>query len=460
MVEYCNICAEKINMSTRNKILCEFCNFEACSACCRRWILDGSAPKCMNNTCNKIWTRKFISIHFPKSFINKELKSHREDVLFQQETALLPETQPYVEEEIRKENTTKEISRLRGKQQILENRINELRETLYVRTNVRERREFIRECPSENCRGFLSTAWKCGLCDKWTCPECHEIKGDNRDDPHTCNPDSVATAKLLSNDTKPCPKCRTGIFKIDGCDQMWCTQCHTGFNWRTGAIETNIHNPHFFEWQRRNSANGEIPRRPEDNHPQCGNVMTNDVTRSIMSYLNHHNTSKELKQNYYIKISNIIRNVIHIRAVEIPRYIIDYAGHNRELRIQYMRNKISEDEFKILIQRYSKRFDKYTEIRNVYEVLVNTVTDIIFRIRDNLVRNTTITQRTNNIFPDVSTLDQETIDRNNGLLIIIFEPLHEINTIIEYVNGCFKDIGKTYSSKEIECDDQLYILSK
>ena len=106
----CNICTEKFNKSTRSEICCEYCDFEACNTCCRKWMLNESQPKCMNQSCDRIWTRKFISKHFPKSFIHSEWKEHRENVLLQQEIALLPETQPYVENIIHRENINKEIN--------------------------------------------------------------------------------------------------------------------------------------------------------------------------------------------------------------------------------------------------------------------------------------------------------------------------------------------------------------
>ena len=109
-------------------------------------------------------------------------------------------------------------------------------------TERRERVMFIKACPSENCRGFLSNQWKCGICEQWTCPDCHEIKGPNRDTPHVCDENAKATAALLADDTKSCPSCGVNIYKIEGCDQMWCTECHTAFSWRTGRIENNIHN--------------------------------------------------------------------------------------------------------------------------------------------------------------------------------------------------------------------------
>ena len=111
-------------------------------------------------------------------------------------------------------------------------------------------RNFIRSCPDGNCRGYLSTQWKCGLCNKHTCSKCITIKNDEN---HECNNDDVETAKLLKDNTKPCPKCSTGIFKIDGCDQMWCTQCHTAFSWKSGQIQTRVHNPHYYQWLRENN---------------------------------------------------------------------------------------------------------------------------------------------------------------------------------------------------------------
>jgi hypothetical protein len=150
-----------------------------------------------------------------------------------------------------------------------------------VEETKRSRTKFIRACPLETCRGFLNQQWKCTVCNVHTCSKCNvpkvpkaketngmEETNDAKDtndmeetkDEHVCNPDDVATAELLANDTKPCPQCGTGIFKIDGCDQMWCTECKTAFSWRTGNVETgHVHNPHYFEYQRRigrNARNG------------------------------------------------------------------------------------------------------------------------------------------------------------------------------------------------------------
>jgi hypothetical protein len=153
---------------------------------------------------------------------------------------------------------------------------------------VREVVRISRGCPAEGCRGFLSTSFNCGVCDAKVCQHCHEIIGAKGDtltqiadtvevhsssgqvSTHRCNPDAVETAKMLAKETRPCPTCKTLISKIDGCDQMWCTQCQTPFSWRTGQKEEGrVHNPHYYEWLRRTK--GSVPREVGDTPggPEC-----------------------------------------------------------------------------------------------------------------------------------------------------------------------------------------------
>jgi len=176
----------------------------------------------MNTTCAKEWSRKFIRENFSNIFINTKFKEHLEDVLFNSEKALLPATQPFVEEIIRKEKLKKEINETHKLIEELYTKKSKLeyeyrRDPTISESYVKSASHFVRQCPVEGCRGFLSTQWKCGICEKWTCPECHELKGFTRDCDHKCDPNLVETAKLLNKDSKPCPKCQSLIFKISGC---------------------------------------------------------------------------------------------------------------------------------------------------------------------------------------------------------------------------------------------------
>ena len=422
----CGICVEKYNKSSRTKIACLYCDFSACRQCCETWILNESTPICVNNQCGKEWTRSFLSQAFTKSFITNGYKTHRENVIFDKERALLPATQPIVENLILRERLTKELASK-------EKEVRALREQLLYGPNLEpasDRALFIKACSDPDCRGFLKSNWRCGLCEKWSCSECHEIKGLSRDCEHTCNPDNVATAALLKADTKSCPGCGTGINKLDGCDQMFCTMCNTGFSWRTGRIETNIHNPHYFEWLRRTG--GEIPRNP--NEIRCGHEITNTFTRVLVSSLR----SNGIHADTVNKVTRICESIIHFRYVELVRFPVDRVLNNQDLRIDYLRNKISEENFKIQIQRLDKKHQKNREIHNVLTILYNTITDILYRF-ENEVRSDTFYMR--------STIEkQSTIDI-----------LNEIENIREYVNECLLDISNTYSSKRMVITESIRI---
>jgi hypothetical protein len=73
------------------------------------------------------------------------------------------------------------------------------------------------------------------------------------------------------------------IYKIEGCAQMFCTECHTAFNWNTLRIENGIiHNPHYFEWMRRQNENGgQVERNP--NEILCGRELDHHFARAIQT---------------------------------------------------------------------------------------------------------------------------------------------------------------------------------
>ena len=127
-----------------------------------------------------------------------------------------------------------------------------------------ERKKFIRRCTRQNCQGFLSTAWKCAICEYYSCPKCFVVKSKNHDDPHECKKEDLETAEMIRKDSKPCPNCGEFIIKSAGCSQMFCITCNTPWDWNTGKIVTKgtIHNPHYFEWMKRTG--GTMPRNPAD----------------------------------------------------------------------------------------------------------------------------------------------------------------------------------------------------
>ena len=81
----------------------------------------------------------------------------------------------------------------------------------------RVKRKFVQKCQKEGCRGFLSSQWKCGICEEWTCKDCLEVIGPDKNVEHVCKKENLESAKLIKKETRSCPKCATPIFKINGC---------------------------------------------------------------------------------------------------------------------------------------------------------------------------------------------------------------------------------------------------
>lgn len=227
-------------------------------------------------SCRKEWSNEFIENSFPMTFVKGDLRKHRRVILLAREKALLPETQPIVEQirqERRVEKRTWRLRKIKDKYRailatirarkkelvgkaakadrdindrqlercrLLQKKIREREEDIYEQLSSHNRKlssskvtKFIHKCPTEECRGFLADDYHCPLCNVNVCQKCNVRIGTEGkiDEDHKCKPEDVETMKTIRADTRPCPKCGTRIFKIEGCDQMFCTNCHTPFSW-------------------------------------------------------------------------------------------------------------------------------------------------------------------------------------------------------------------------------------
>ena len=173
---------------------------------------------------------------------------------------------------------------------------NIITETTTTTSTTTLTQSYIKACPKNNCNGFLKTnetetegPLSCSLCHINICSKCDVIKTDNT---HICSPDDIQTVERIQKETKKCPKCLTNIFKISGCYQMWCTVCHTAFDWTNGkqmSVTNAFHNPHLSEWKR--------------------NINSHQINNECvtMSYIN-----------------NILRHFMHIKELCLKRYLDHY----------------------------------------------------------------------------------------------------------------------------------------
>jgi hypothetical protein len=401
----CDICIEKYNKTTNILVTC-ICGYECCRKCCREYLLGKKdEPACMS--CKIGWSRDFMVEKLGSVFMLKQYKDFREDLLVEREMGMLQATQPYVEREIRLEQIALEIKETRKILKELQDEKRALKSSKTIQEV--ERKKFVRKCPNDNCHGFLSTALKCELCGCHACGDCREIKEEN----HECDKNILESIKLLDKDSKPCPKCTALIFKIEGCDQMYCVECHTAFSWKTLKIESGtIHNPHYFEYQRKIN-NGVVPRNAQD--VQCGREIDNYFITKFMSKFS--TSEDEDKNNKITKITDIMRQTIHIRFVEQERFTINNnrLEDNLRLRIDFMRNKITKEQMKKILQKREKENLKKTEIFNILGMFVTCITDVFHR----LYKNSNI----------------------EGMIT-------EINGLKEYTNHCLFKIGNTFKCKK------------
>ena len=430
----CFTCCENYNNSTKNKITCYFddCNYSSCKTCVRTYLLNSTnEPHCMN--CKKQWNDNFTLKSLNRSFIDNDYKKHRKELLLEREISKLPETMNDAEKYKKMEFEKIQIKGINDQIALIKKELRKLQfkrsehfvNLVKIKNNQTEKKKFIMACPGTNCRGYLSTQYKCDLCECYTCPHCHEIIGYTKNEEHICNPDSIESAKLIKKETKPCPSCAVRIYKISGCDQIWCVECKIAFSWNTGVIDNGvIHNPHFYE-HMRNINNGIIPRNQLDE--VCGGLISVYQLRSIT-------LKREVSQNPDLanKLSSIHRIISHITYQTLPQSRENVRKYQdfKDLRIEYILNKKTKKEMATQIYRSTNLRKKYIELLHIDELLSVSGIEIFNKI-----------------------YNYNNLDYKNEIEI----QLSNLNKIRLYCNNEYKKISATYNNKVININDDWVI---
>lgn len=296
-------------------------------------------------------------------------------------------------------------------------------------------------CPTTDCKGALNLNFMCSLCKTLCCRKCLEKIGTIPDEfiesyldvsdtmadedeltldvineaesvrkerrkfrskiNHICKPEDVNSMKAIRKDSKPCPVCNTRIQKIEGCNQMFCTNCSSGFDYSTlQQLNTNhfFHNPHYSEFLRTKG----IER---NNGNACGNRRMRTMSSLMEKYpglLLHIELIMTVNERVLYMWNPVFPQMFHTTNLKldspkdcpyeidgntvrkIPR-THDYVHHpmpepknnDEDLRIKYIRKEITKANLEKQIKaRYLKRL-RY-EIRIKYmESLLAAVDDII-----------------------------------------------------------------------------------
>jgi hypothetical protein len=368
----CTICCS--NVTQRNIVKCPdtSCTDAICVECTKRYLIEMTRPDddphCM--LCKHGFSRDVMSGIFTGVWLNGEYKRHMKTVLLERERALLTQSQAEAERLLASEkarssvieyrvsvstqlgdnmaerreliseyhNGRLSLAELEDQYKIVVVKVAEVEgvqrymnanaamlEALVKPSVTADRQKFTRKCPNSDCGGFLSTHWKCGLCETKVCHQCFAIYVGTHAE-HECNEDDAKSAELIKQDTKPCPSCGARIFKIMGCNQMFCTACNVAFCWKTGNIlnTARVHNPHFFEYM--------VQREGGADERAVGDVTCGGFQMP-------HEVPAELR--------NCLMSINEIVDIHQPMY--RRQGNNSEfnrLRVQFLMKKISEPLWK------------------------------------------------------------------------------------------------------------------
>lgn len=427
----CLVCCNKF--TSLKLIICPKCSYMSCVECIRKYLLlQIIDPHCMN--CKIGWNIDFYENKLTKKFLNGEYKEHKKEILLAQELSLIPKTIEKINAEKEKNDRIKELQETINTLQIELTRLKS--------SSTESSIKFERPCPIRNCRGFLSTKWKCGVCNTNICALCREVKSNDKE--HICDKNTLENIKVLEKDSRECPKCKMMIYKTDGCDAMFCTYCNTPWNWKTGKIldTKHLHNPHYFAWLNKVNK-GENNEEKERTENRCAPDI--ELIRFVCN-----KTKDDIYFHYYRTIREIS-----------DRYIRNYErSDNEDLRKKYINNKLDKKDFKRLIYNRNKVYKKNIDFREIYEVYVNASNDILTKCITQITRN--YSPRKNEYI--LQMLREETyklIDFINNRLILLYKRYKTTNQnllvfkndIITFENKTKKKTRQSKHTQEEEIID-------
>lgn len=384
---------------------------------------------CMN--CNVLWGYEFLLKHMTKTSM-KRILLHRQEVLFDREKAKLPQTQVYVryqmeinrDIELRDElyrafnilhemivrnsiliskeyrdlqtnNISKSatLERIKKLNEINEKYRNESKRLMedanknYMKihkwgkdmTTEDEIKDdhIVYKCQKIGCKGFVMSDWYCGMCNNVYCKMCYNVY----DIDHICNSQDIDTINVIMSTSKSCPSCGIMIHKLDGCSQIWCTNCKTTFDYDTGLIDTGIiHNPHYYQWFRENIH--DTDKMSDDNSDRL--IDNRQLIRHIMVAFGN-DTEESMK---LLRITRLIMHIYHlIETIHIPD--TKNIKYNMRERINYMMDKITENDFKRKLLKKEKALKYNMNMKEIYETCLVIMNDISHKLlRKNYIHET------------------------------------------------------------------------
>lgn len=361
----CSICCDQVKNILRNrsqKVICPSCDMVCCTKCQYTY----GKGDCMG--CQMVFKMSYIKETMGTKFITNILKPKILEELLKEQEASLPNIQPLVEWE-------KQI-RLQKK----EARFGKISAPIERPKLSTMRLDSTFPCPKMSCRGFVENGI-CAICEQLVCKKCHEIN----DDGHLCKIENLMAFAMINRDTKPCPKCTTNIFKIEGCDHMFCTNCRTHFSWNTSKITGNSSNAHYLHLRQFSDNIATLDVAVNDNSNNCNNdefqfsLYRDKVKLENVALLKF---PDDIMRCLY-EDSNVIRLTKRQRFNE-QTILEEYSESLQELQIKYLLDEIDKTHWARQIYRITHK----KTLSVLYATILNIYLSTIDQIQLQLTKNT------------------------------------------------------------------------
>jgi len=430
----CIICIEKVT----NLITCKYCNKSCCYDCFERYILDsGLTHKCMHcsikllfediiEMSNKDWydntfrpirrkllvseqkklfdysTTRQAKIYFEAKQLSGQpriLKTLNQDVCSKSNGCVMPSWCGFsCQHSITPDEYISELEILDNNVLMANRCVEDFGrgwetfnfETLQFEGETNMTNDLynlnVFPCPISKCIGYVVND-VCNICNKTFCKLCKEEKKTG----HKCDADTVKSILEINAVCRSCPKCYVKIYKVDGCDQIFCTKCKTTFSWATSRIIINqAYQPIYAEWTTRNNKLIRGLRKDEYN---CNEYITVDNLISCFS-LNAKQNYKKCKnmislddifeplkseEQYLAVFLRLHENILNVRATAGNHANIS-PFYAQELRVQFLAKEIDKKGFIKLIEERDFDYNKSIMHYNIYNFVYTSAT-ILF---DNL----------------------------------------------------------------------------
>lgn len=382
----CDICAAR---SAARVDPCGACGIRVCRACERHCVIHvHQNAQCAR--CARPWDARETVERLGRTFVNTEYRRMRRTMLIRTETARLPGTVERARQ-VREEEAYR--ARVRGLQDAMRDAIHAGRthllpelyyelQRLHARaataTTANSAAQVIERCGAPGCDGVLDAdTAACRACGRTTCRTCGVCVQDEEEHPHVCDPQILASRRLIMHECRPCVRCRAPSQRTEGCPVMWCCNCHAFWNWDTGRlIETRSsvavpHNPDHRDWLH---AGGAARHREVDDIP-CGGLPDGGALHTAL--VNHMLVDIAAGAPLVVGGAEALHSAQRMR-VRYPREWNEDTLHE-DARVAHLNGKLGEAAFANTLERTERAALFKRDVGFVLETFVLCGADLLQR---------------------------------------------------------------------------------